>query len=317
MMLVPSMADRGWEPIHWAEEADGLHAEAFLSPADWLSDRGELYLFINGRPIRNKTITSAIRNGYQNILGQHHEPSGALYLEMKTDWVDVNVHPQKWEVRILRQEAVYAWLMGAIKRHLPVSLTPLPQSASTLFPNTETNLAPALFRNDSRFFLLEHEKALFVIDRHLMTETLRYEDWQRDGLGQKQLHRPLMYRRALADESQLKAYQEAFETVKLEARYFGDGDWAIQAIPSALSETDLVSFLDRVFLRLESHQSELCLAELACLTSSHCDEGWLRERVENYRARLEKGVTCPHGRPVAYRVSQSELERFFGECRQP
>ena len=107
-----------WEPLHFSESTEEIAVEGFLSPPQWVADRGELLLYINGRPIRHKTLTSAVRNAYQKTFGPHHEPSGVLYLDIQKDWVDVNVHPQKWEVRLLRQESVYAWLLTQVRRLL-------------------------------------------------------------------------------------------------------------------------------------------------------------------------------------------------------
>ena len=119
-----------WEPLHFEEAATGLSAEGFLSPAHHMADRGEISLFINGRPVRQKTLTSAVRNAYLNTLGPHHEPSGFIFLDVQADWIDVNVHPQKWEVRILRQDSLYAWLMGCLRR---------------LLESAKKDLAPVLF----------------------------------------------------------------------------------------------------------------------------------------------------------------------------
>lgn len=105
-----------WKPLCILEQGEEINLEAFLSPGHWVQDRGELFLFINGRPVRNRDILAAVRRSYLDTLGAHHEPSGAVYLDLRPDWVDVNVHPQKLEVRCFRQERIYPWLVSSIRK---------------------------------------------------------------------------------------------------------------------------------------------------------------------------------------------------------
>ncbi len=116
-----------WEPLTVREEGPGVSLEAWVSPAPWAQDRGELFLFINHRAVRNRTLNAAIRNAYLSALGPHHEPSGVVYLDIRPDWVDVNVHPQKTEVRCLHQETLYPWLLAVFRKALGMAIAPAPE----------------------------------------------------------------------------------------------------------------------------------------------------------------------------------------------
>src|SRR3546814_11475574 len=57
------------------------------------------YLFVNGRPVRDKLLYGAIRGAYQDFLARDRHPLVALFVALPPEEVDVNVHPAKAEVR--------------------------------------------------------------------------------------------------------------------------------------------------------------------------------------------------------------------------
>jgi len=68
------------------------------------------YFFVNGRVIRDKVIGHAVRKGYRDVLYHGRHPAFVLYLEMSPKDVDVNVHPNKHEVRFRESRTVHDFL---------------------------------------------------------------------------------------------------------------------------------------------------------------------------------------------------------------
>ncbi|MDB3891942.1 DNA mismatch repair endonuclease MutL [Alphaproteobacteria bacterium] len=78
----------------------------------------QIYLFVNGRPIHDRSLLGAIRAGYSDTLPRGRHPMAALFLTLPADQLDVNVHPAKAEVRFRDAAAVRSLLVGAIRAQL-------------------------------------------------------------------------------------------------------------------------------------------------------------------------------------------------------
>src|SRR5215475_5099108 len=76
------------------------------------------YLFVNGRPVRDKLLAGAVRGAYQDFLARDRHPMVALFLEAPTALVDVNVHPAKTEVRFRDSGIVRGLIVGALRTAL-------------------------------------------------------------------------------------------------------------------------------------------------------------------------------------------------------
>ena len=76
------------------------------------------FFFVNGRAIRDRLVAHAVRSAFQDVLYHGRHPAFVLYLELPPEAVDVNVHPQKQEVRFREARMVHDFLYSALHRAL-------------------------------------------------------------------------------------------------------------------------------------------------------------------------------------------------------
>src|SRR5579862_227621 len=89
-------------------------------------NRNSIFIFVNGRLIRDRLIQHAITEAYRNILAPTVYPVVLLFLEMPTAEVDVNVHPSKTEVRFRQQTVIHDFVRESIRAAL-MKARPVPQ----------------------------------------------------------------------------------------------------------------------------------------------------------------------------------------------
>jgi DNA mismatch repair protein MutL len=97
------------------EDATG-HLQAFVSsPEVTRSNANGIYLFVNGRPVRDKVMRHALITAYRDLLPKGRFPSAVLFLTIVGTGVDVNVHPAKWEVRFADSQAIHQLIRRAVR----------------------------------------------------------------------------------------------------------------------------------------------------------------------------------------------------------
>jgi DNA mismatch repair protein MutL len=102
-----------------AVERDGLRLAGFAGlPTYNRANSAMQFLFVNGRPVRDKLLIGAVRGAYADFLSKDRHPALALFLDCDPSFVDVNVHPAKTEVRFRDAGLVRGLIVSALKRAL-------------------------------------------------------------------------------------------------------------------------------------------------------------------------------------------------------
>ncbi|MDP6981434.1 MAG: DNA mismatch repair endonuclease MutL [Myxococcota bacterium] len=98
-----------------AEDPRG-HLEAWVStPEATRANANGLYLYVNGRPVRDKVMRHAVLQAYRDLIPKGRFPSAVVFLTFHGPGVDVNVHPAKWEVRFADSQAVHQLIRRAVR----------------------------------------------------------------------------------------------------------------------------------------------------------------------------------------------------------
>lgn len=126
-----------------------ITVQGFVSRPGVEKASSNIYTFVNRRPVRERVLQSAIREAYRNILPARAYPTVLLFLELPATEVDVNVHPQKIEVRFRQQGFVHDFVQQAIRQALTaagaVARFPakVPAVAQAPVPETEPRGQPS------------------------------------------------------------------------------------------------------------------------------------------------------------------------------
>ena len=105
--------------IEVSSEVAGLKLTGWIAePSYSRSQADQQFFYVNDRIIRDKVVTHAVRQGYQDVLYHGRHPAYVLFLELDPRLVDVNVHPTKHEVRFRESRQVHDFLFRSIHRAL-------------------------------------------------------------------------------------------------------------------------------------------------------------------------------------------------------
>ena len=105
------------ESLIWVEnESGGCRLWGYVGhPSQTKSSRKGQYLFLNGRPIADRSLSHALTEAYRGLVMVGRQPIAFLFLEMPPELVDVNVHPTKAEVRFQDSQQHYRQLLSTIR----------------------------------------------------------------------------------------------------------------------------------------------------------------------------------------------------------
>lgn len=103
------------QSVYFDYEAAGMRLWGWLGLPTFSRSQTDLqYFYVNGRNVRDKLISHAVKQAYQDVMYGGRHPAFVLFLELNPQWVDVNAHPTKQEVRFREGRLVHDFLFRTL-----------------------------------------------------------------------------------------------------------------------------------------------------------------------------------------------------------
>ena len=162
-------------------ERAGLKLWGWVGLATFSRSQGDLqYFYVNGRSVKDKLVTHAVKQAYRDVLFHGRHPAYVLFLELDPSLVDVNVHPTKHEVRFRDSRFVHDFLFSSLYKSLsevrPVDQLETSKELNQL--NSAFDLRQEMIEsNDGRF----NQSALSLVDgeRNFLESSDKSDDFSR------------------------------------------------------------------------------------------------------------------------------------------
>lgn len=262
-----------------------------------------LYIFVNGRYVRDRIIQRAVLEGYAGFLLKGRYPVGALCIALPLAEVDVNVHPTKNEIRFREPQIVYQAVCEGIRMAVlsrqktqPFSQAPMesvahpkaqPLSQELLRANFTAREESAAYTDHlplaqpsvsqlrligqlaESYLLCQSREGLVIIDQHAAHERILFEilksSFQKDKIERQQLLFPLVLELARSEREVLTQRMADFAPLGIEIAPFGGETYVVRSVPGILAGKDVKKLLESI------------LALMASAGSSFLDERLLND----------------------------------------
>jgi len=269
--------------VAFAATREGVEVRGFAGLPTWSRGQASLqYMFVNGRPVRDKLLAGSIRGAYADLMGRGRFPAIVLFVSCPPDRVDVNVHPAKAEVRFRDGGLVRSLVVNAIRAALAgtgqrpdaglsreaaasfrsMAPTGFSESQSALNMDLPLTASPAAQANGSpqdyplgaaraqlheNYIVSQTAHGMILVDQHAAHERLVYERLKGEREGAGIATQPLLVPEVIdLDPVQVERIAEAAALLAasgLAVEAFGDGAVIVGEVPAALGGGDIAGLV--------------------------------------------------------------------------
>lgn len=275
--------------MHQTDMDDIKISVVLVKPTTTRAKKNDIIVLVNKRTIKNYLLINSVIEGYHTHLMVGRYPIALIDIELDYSLIDVNVHPQKREIKFSNEFKIASRIRETIQKafkHKPQTIPDVLKQESykkvsgfeLLFetieqnqdikdtfiieekPNLNSNKLPDLSYIGAyagTYLLCQNELGLYLIDQHAAAERIRYEAiYKRIGEA-KQISKPLItpfkYQLKPQEAQKVTEYISLLNTYGLEIESFGDYTFLIRALPVWLEEKDLDFYLFGIIEQLTNH----------------------------------------------------------------
>ena len=322
--------------------------------------------FVNGRYVYSKAIMAALEEAYKSISDTGTFPISALYVKIDESKIDINVHPQKMEIKFSDEKQIYSAVHYAVKEALenakdtnPVFI-PKPQEKDKIIQNSAIGEPKSLsFENVAEkthsyetiekieiksykilgeaffgYILIEKDEKIVIIDKHAAHERIIYdiiikraaEKTKNTDFKSQILFVPEEVRLTQREAAGILEIEGEIKNLGIAFEWIADDAILVTEVPAEIGDMQMGDIIKEaaylssegdlsaeraVFEKLATIAAKKSAACKAAMKSGIGDSAgniaWLAENVLNY----ENVRYCPHGRPIAFEITKSDIEKQF------
>ncbi len=317
------------------------------SPIYAKTNRLGQHLFVNGRAVISPQISQAIYEGYGTRLATNLHPTYVLHMSLPPEWIDVNVHPQKREIRLREEKTIQIIIRRAIlagfkgeeqtisapkmkidwnfDSSLKLQETFEDPIQSFTFDSHEEDL-PVIGLFESYLVLhqtplidLTNEGGIYLVDLEAATARVLYERFLKREMAPIQtLLFPLTLEFTPYEKEQLLTHLEEIKTMGIDIRPFGETTFIVDALSPDIEQEKLQGLLEslaQIFdQNLVRKELEKRLALSASYSARSQKKGWtLVEAKQTTKTLLKTSspYNCPKGMKTIVALSHDAIKKLF------
>lgn len=285
------------------------------------------YVAINGRPVFDRTLSAAIKEGYGILLEKDTLPSYFLLITIAPEMVNINIHPRKEYVHIENVQYFMSSITTAVtdllnKQSLdfqgfPYSIhdtyegltyTPLARQLKKMVLPIKTEQMRSSSRSNNflqihnLYIVVETEHGITMIDQHAAHERILYEEFTRALIEEKNkstiypLPDPILLKLTPHEVALYTIFQEDFITLGFDIEIFHGNSMKIYAVPSLFKDRHVKELLNDMLKNLENEilspsidiGTKKLLAYLACRSAVKSGDPLTHEQIQMIISELQK-----------------------------
>lgn len=326
-------------------ENAGLKLTGWMATAGYSRSQSDMqFFFVNNRMIRDKVVTHAIRQAYQDKLYPGRFPVFVLNLTMDPQQVDVNVHPTKHEVRFIKSRLIHDFLYFSLhealasavtsddqaKQSLSNNITPFPlresypeagyQSSVSVQENIKAysldqdaikkKLGTAITLLDNRYLVMRNQDGLAILDINLARQQLithQLDKQEPSRLTSRPVLIPFTVSLAMNSDVFLKKLGEQLNLLGFEFDIAGEHELMVRAVPTVLESSELKSLLQEFISKLEADITavkQIFIENVLTTPFTNRTENWNRF-LRQLESEVENLESCFH------QLDEKDFSRWF------
>lgn len=330
----------GDEFIHLVQFEEGpLRFSGLIgAPTSTRTNKMGQYLYLNRRAVVSAQISEAVREGYGTRIDERRHPIFLLHLDVPTDLIDVNVHPQKLHVRLRKEEL----FRSKVKEAVVGALSKIEKPVSYSFQPVEVHYEAPLFRESipeqallfeekspievlgrlGRFIFMQDGDEMIFLDYEAARFRVIFENLAKETKAEKQLLLiPFTIDLTSIEAAMVLTHLDAIDQVGFELRAIGKSSFMVEGIPPFVDEGDVKKVIAEMALHLQEfigkhHYAEMRqkkLAAVAARFARHKSYVSDEEAKRLYERLLscESPHHCPKGNPTMVHLNHDAIESLF------